>query len=728
MKKTILIILILLCFNGVVFLLMPQTSPLGKKDTIHIAVAVPMSGKYRMQGQEILNSIRMFLDQLDSEAVSKDWKIEITPYDDRQDRRTAMKIASQITEVNKALLVLGHFYSASAEIAGTLYKQKGIPAITASATSDSITYENDWYFSVLPSNRLISEFIANYIKRGLGYKSASLIYANDPHGMSLSESFIQHARKLKIQIKGQWSFDREDRKLNDRLNYIISQLRAMDDPGIIYCAAYPIEGVKILAGLKFPETPYTIIGPDSFSTPIFIKELMAYPKERIIPGYHSDGVYTTAPFMPSIDGQKARRFREDYLRKYKQEPSWVAACYYDAIQVAVKAIENAEISGQDLPGDRRRVRDALQRFSDIKAAVNGVTGPIYFNKNGNYPRSMTVGVYNRRTLSPAFIQYQHLSDIDEESASKQGIRDNIISIGGKMMTRTKIVYVGCHIIEVRNLNTDSNTYSADFFIWFRFKGKFDDKQIHFPNAASRIKLDKPIYENRNGDITMRAYRIKADFKSAFDYHRYPFDQQRLFIKFHHNFMTRKRLIYVPDSFESPKNLMKNVLAEKIGHGLPGWHINDISIYQDTKKYMRGERQFEVDFSRFNTAIHMSREKSNYLMKIFFPIFTLLTVLYLAYYIPVSELRLRVLLILSVPIGNTFYYIKFTSLYSSGLLDYAYWAIYTLAGVAVLVTVVAYFLQNRQAIKPIRFMTVAEKIIHPVLVLAAGCWLGYRYFS
>ena len=109
-------------------------------------------------------------------------------------------------------------------------------------------------------------------------------------------------------------------------------------------------------------------------------------------------------------------------------------------------------------------------------------------------------------------------------------------------------------------------------------------------------------------------------------------------------------------------------------------------------------------------------------------FALLTVLYLAYYIPISELRLRVLLILSVPIGNTFYYIKFTSLYSSGLLDYAYWAIYTLAGVAVLVTVVAYFLQNRRAIKPIRFMTVAEKIIHPVLVLAVGCWLGYRYFS
>ncbi|HIJ56717.1 MAG TPA: hypothetical protein HPQ03_11415, partial [Deltaproteobacteria bacterium] len=78
---------------------MPQTAPLGKKNTIHIAVAVPMSGNDRMQGQEILNSIRLFLDQLDSEGISKDWKIEITPYDDRQDRRTALKIASQITEV-----------------------------------------------------------------------------------------------------------------------------------------------------------------------------------------------------------------------------------------------------------------------------------------------------------------------------------------------------------------------------------------------------------------------------------------------------------------------------------------------------------------------------------------------------------------------------------------------------------------------------------------------------
>ena len=116
MKKVLWIILFFVGLNIAVFLLLPQTSPFTKKQTIHIAVVGPMSGKDRGRGQSMLNGIRLYLDKVKKEGILANKKIELVLFNDRKDRRTALKIASQLAEQDRVLLVVGHYYSSSAEI------------------------------------------------------------------------------------------------------------------------------------------------------------------------------------------------------------------------------------------------------------------------------------------------------------------------------------------------------------------------------------------------------------------------------------------------------------------------------------------------------------------------------------------------------------------------------------------------------------------------------------
>jgi branched-chain amino acid transport system substrate-binding protein len=133
-KRVLFIILVLLGVNVAALILLPQTTTLMDRKDLHIAVAVPLSGPESARGREVLNGIRLYLDRVASEGLLGNKRVKLVPYDDRKDRKTALHIATRIVEENKALLVLGHFYSSSAAIAGTVYRKRGIPAITGSAT------------------------------------------------------------------------------------------------------------------------------------------------------------------------------------------------------------------------------------------------------------------------------------------------------------------------------------------------------------------------------------------------------------------------------------------------------------------------------------------------------------------------------------------------------------------------------------------------------------------
>ncbi|MBF0398129.1 MAG: ABC transporter substrate-binding protein, partial [Desulfobacterales bacterium] len=580
-----------------------------KKD-YYIAVAGPMSGQRKYDGEAMLKGINLCLDEINKKGGINGRKILARIFDDKGQTRIAMNIASQISEDKDILLTLGHFDSSTSYSAGSIYRKTGVPAITASATAVEVTRENDFYFRVITNNAFEGSFIANYLKT-LGKQSATIIYNKDTYGTSLVESFEKTAKTIGIAVKKKWGFDSESETINEDMSKIITELRAISEPGMLFLAVHGNEAPKIIKSLKFSGADFSIFGPDSFATVSFISGFKEFPEEQTKPGYYTDGIYCASPFMAEIANEKAQKFRKLYMQKYLEEPLWPSACYYDAALVAVEAIKSSDIGNSDqIRKSRREIRTSLANMYRQEDALIGVTGPIYFDKNGDVNRPMAVGEYKKQTFMPAYLQYQLIPDPpDSEVTLKKVLKGDIFVIEGKNMHKYKVVYTGIDVNEIFNLDIKKSTYSMDFYIWFRFEGELDDKDINFVNAASPIDIGKPIFEEQKDGITLRAYRVKGNFKGNFDFSSYPFDKHNLEIKFHHKKDTREQLIYVVDILALPDSVLKAKHHEIDFKSSVEWKIIDKFYYQDIKtdNSTRGKldslnEQNKYSYSMFNLSI------------------------------------------------------------------------------------------------------------------------------
>lgn len=728
MRKYFLLIGFIILINIGAFWLLPQVT-FHKKQIVHLALVGPMSGEDQVHGEAMRNGVALCLDKIRAQGRLGDMEIALSIFNDREDRRSALKIASQLTKENKVLMVLGHYYRNSCGVAGTIYNKNGIPAVTASAIADATFFDNDWYFRVRSSNGFESRFVAEYITRGLGRMSASIVADTSSYSDSLTRSFEKSARERGILVKSKWVFDWEDKNLYERLKRITAQIRAVEDPGVIYFATHAPEALTILSDLEFPEAPFTIIGPESFSDPSFQEKIKAYAKEKILPGYYSTGVHTLMPFMIEIGGLRAHEFRKDYVEKYHQEPSWVAASYYDAMLVAINAIEKGETTGRNVREDRRRVRDALNRFDQPKTAIQGVTGPIYFDAKGNVRKPPVLGVYSHQQLLPAPVQFQSLATHDQRPGLNMvGRADSQVDLEKPVMALTRVVYTGVDMLGVSNLDTIQGTFTADFLIGFRFRGTLDEKAIRFINAGEPIHLQQPVLDARVGSDTIRAYRVKADFRSPMDLRSFPFDRQTLTLSLRHETEPRERLIFVHDHGILPRGLAETSRDQEIVNLLDGWRISRISHRNDIQSVSNLTGKKPNDFSRFSTAIRLDRVVSGYVLNIFLPMAFLLLITFWVYLMPSEQIGNRLLLLITVPVVNTGYYLLFFPVVARGYLSLAYLTVYGLAGVVALISLLSYWLRVRGHVAAADRIQGGGKCFHMTAVVAMGLWLSYVYIN
>ena len=313
---------------------------LGDREPLYLAIAGPTDGK-SASGVEMVQGAQLYLDKLNQEGGIKGKKVELLVFDDRNDADIAKKNATEIINSTQALAVLGHLYSSTSTTAGEIYKEAGIPAISATATADEVTQGNYWYFRVIFNNRLQASFIANYAEKILEYDRASIIYSDDSYGETLNSSFTKTFTKLGGEVKNQWAIDINGDDFERQKQQIITDLLATknEDPGIIFCATHNSDVVDLIVQMKRQGLNYPIIGADSLGNTAFAQKFQKYTEEKAEPGYFTDGIYAVSPIIFDVANEKAQQFRNKYVKKYQQQPSWTAANYYDAASMAVTAIK-----------------------------------------------------------------------------------------------------------------------------------------------------------------------------------------------------------------------------------------------------------------------------------------------------------------------------------------------------------------------------------------------------
>lgn len=589
-----------------------------RKSPIHIAFAGPVTGSSSIAGKTMLNAIQIYLDDLNSSGGVNGSEVVLDIYDDQNDPEIAREKAEEIIKDDKALAVIGHWFSSCSLSAGPVYRDNQIVALTPGSTNVQVTRNNDWYFRNIYTSEYSTSFLAHYIKKILKYDHVTLVYENEAFGSDIARVLKSIAPDLELEIRYDFDFNATSAQKQEQIKNIVGKIKSKKDLGIIILAVQAEEGFDLVREIRDANITLPIIGSSPFAGPDFVNRFRGLPREERFPGYYTNDIYVVTPMIYDTANEKAQEFRDNYFHKYKEEPGWAASYAHDAALMLVESIKASKLSlaKKNLAEDRNKIKNFLTGLNGVSNAIEGVTGLIYFDAEGDIIKPITIGVYKNNNIVSALVQFSAVEDIRDvgniETAIKQ---ERVLPVQDALLYKTQIVYVGMNLNEITEMDIRHSVVTLDIDLWFRYQGELDFNNIEFLNAEEPIKLDNPQSVISSGSYNYRLFRIKGKFGTNFVKANY--GEAVVGITFHDRDITKKNLLFVNDtiSLKLDKLLEDQHYKEDVLHPGTGWSIIGVKYFTDIlRKASQGDPRFihslqnVVSYSRYNAAIIIKENK------------------------------------------------------------------------------------------------------------------------
>lgn len=301
------------------------------------------------------------------------------------------------------------------------------------------------------------------------------------------------------------------------------------------------------------------------------------------------------------------------------------------------------------------------------------------------------------------------------------------------MTPLNVVYAGIDINAIRNIDFKKGVFTADFYLWFRFQGAFDDTSVQFINAVHPVTLEQPILNkiNRNNGVIVRAYRIIADFTmTTTDLDAYPLDRHTLPISFSHTKETRDNLIYIPDVNGMAGSVSKKNRGETMLEKLSSWEILEIVSRQNIET-TQDENKKNISYSRIDTEISIQRLDQGILLgKILLPFLAVIVFCFVLFSCSLKMwLRFYILLSLSVFIFSLRILYK-DLLPGQEVVHYMVNMVFTLIFFSYVLSWIVYFTQKRSYVRATKCILYIGSFVYLAVAVAGVVFLlnSHAYFS
>ncbi|MFP4391006.1 MAG: ABC transporter substrate-binding protein, partial [Desulfococcaceae bacterium] len=597
-----------------------------EKTDLHLALVGPMSGTSETVGRSFVQGVNLYLDEINRAGGVDGRRVVLDIYDDHNNPKLAEEEALRIVEDNRALAVIGHHFSTCSMAAGAVYKDYGIPAVTPASTNVGVTADNPWYFRSLFNDRLQGRFLAQYAREVFDQSAFSIIYEEDPYGSYLADVFRETVAESGGEIRHEWSFPKFDPERpgeKSRLTDIVLDLKSRRDAGVIFLATHAEPGIELLQLIKDTLVLNPLIGPDAFASETFRKGFQELTKERLNPGFYTNGMYVTTPLIFDTTNEMGQRFQTEYRRRYNEDPGWHAAFAYDTAKVLVHALRNVELDPDRVAigEDRTKLRNFLAGMRSADQAVEGVTGYNFFDERGDAQKPVLIGVYKNHNIVSALTQFQTVTNPAERHRLEAARRRErgVMKFDEQYMYRINVVYTGIEINEISELNFKDLTCHLDFHLWFRYQGDIDVGRMIFLNAAEPVELGAP--DRVAGDpITYRLYRVRGRFRMDFMPGRIDYGEHVAGISFRHPELDRNNLIYVKDVLGMGRHHAEAAMVDKMRNQqvlspATNWKIRNIRFFQDTvEENTLGDPDYleasggSIDYSRFNVGVQIAPDQ------------------------------------------------------------------------------------------------------------------------
>ncbi len=183
------------------------------------------------------------------------------------------------------------------------------------------------------------------------------------------------------------------------------------------------------------------------------------------------------------------------------------------------------------------------------------------------------------------------------------------------------VETGIFAINLYDLDASSNTYSLDFYVWFKWKGELDPTaNLEYTNGVNDSDTTSvPVYEKPEKLPDGRFYqalRVEGRFVQPFSFARYPLDQQNITVSLEDSLYTIDQIVYVADNKQSGYSSVISI---------PGWEIRSSNLSSLAHEYATnfGDSRLgnttQYSYSVLQYSLTVSRPISFFIWKLLLPL-------------------------------------------------------------------------------------------------------------
>ncbi|MDX1620303.1 MAG: ABC transporter substrate-binding protein, partial [Nitriliruptorales bacterium] len=327
----------------------------GEGNAVTIGVVAPLSGPRAYLGEEILNGVRLAVDELNREGGLLGEPVELQVVDDADLVQLPAQLA-ELAEREHVTAVIGPEAPGVVLADRSPLARRGVPALLPASFSGELGNAPAPVFRIVPSADAQARALGRWLSRYRAVDSVAVLVADPVEGAAVADGLVTGLRKGGVETVELLEVPAD----TARFDAAVSNLRErLPDAGALLLWGPPPTAARATLAARRVGWDLQLLVPSS----AFVSEY------RTLAGQASEGVVLAFPFREEwFRGPELTNFLLRYYREYGLgalpdldtlvlDVPVVAAASYDATMLVAAAAENA---GSATP---TAVADALARIT-----------------------------------------------------------------------------------------------------------------------------------------------------------------------------------------------------------------------------------------------------------------------------------------------------------------------------------------------------------------------------
>jgi branched-chain amino acid transport system substrate-binding protein len=338
-------------------------------DTIKIGVAQPLSGGLAPLGTDLLNGVKLAVDELNKQGFKvggKSVTLEVVAVDDKANAEEGKKVAQQLVDAG-VVAVIGHLNSGVSIPTAPIYAEKGIAQLAISTNPKFNELGLPTTLRLVANDNLQARAVGSFAASNIKGVKFAVVDDGTPYGKGLAEAAAKQLEGKKT-IALRQSFDDKTKDFAA----LADKLKA-DGIEVVLSTLNDFQVIALIEALKKIDynKAITIMGTDTLKT----TEMIKYASEVA-------QMVCTSPVLEPGEFPGGAAFLAAYQAAYKIPPAYGGHYAYDATYAVSAAIRRAESANP------KKVSEVLRNLD----AYAPVTGSLKWDNKGEQ-RYATISVY-----------------------------------------------------------------------------------------------------------------------------------------------------------------------------------------------------------------------------------------------------------------------------------------------------------------------------------------------